>query len=66
MPSLSYFHRWDVIAMLAALAVVTGFELLGVFTDRYVTITYLCRTYIPKWALAAIWGWLGWHFIWRP
>jgi hypothetical protein len=59
------FHRWDIWAMLISLGVVLGFELLGVFTTRYVTITWLTTNYVPDWALAMIWGWLGWHFIWR-
>lgn len=64
--SLSTFHHWDIVAMLLSLGVVLGFEMLGIFTDRYVTITWLTRTYIPRWILAAVWGWLGWHFLIRP
>lgn len=64
--TLKMFYRWDVIAMLVSLAVVLGFELLGVFTTRYVTITFFVRTYFPKWFLSMVWGWLGWHFIFRP
>lgn len=56
------FPRWDLIAMCVALAVVFGFEMAGVFGKDYVTITYLVRTYLPKWVAAMIWGWLGWHF----
>lgn len=60
---LSRYVRWDLVAMLAALAVVFGFELLGVFTDRYVTITALVRLYVPRWARAMVCGWLLYHFV---
>jgi len=63
MTVLSKYVRWDVLAMLAALSVVFGFEMLGVFTERYVTITALVRAYVPKWARAMILGWLCYHFM---
>lgn len=62
---MNLFYRWDFIAMLVALSVVLGFEMLGVFTTRYVTITWLTTHYIPRWALSMVWGWMGWHFLWR-
>ena len=62
---LSNFHHWDVVAMCAALAVVFTFEMLGVFTDDYVTITALVRDYMPMWARAMILGWMCWHFMSR-
>jgi len=49
--------------MCAALAVVFTFEMLGVFTDRYVTITAIVRGVIPKWARAMLLGWLCYHFL---
>lgn len=61
--SLSKFTQWDVIALSVALAVVFGFEMLGVFTDRYVTITALVRATLPKWLRAMICGWLYYHFV---
>jgi uncharacterized membrane protein YozB (DUF420 family) len=51
------------IAMCLALAVVFGFEMLGVFTDRYVTITAIVRQTVPLWARAMILGWLCYHFM---
>ncbi|MGH9522719.1 MAG: hypothetical protein ACRD3E_09335 [Terriglobales bacterium] len=60
---MSRFIRWDVIAMAIALGVVFGFEMLGVFTDRYVTITAIVRAYVPKWACAMVCGWLFYHFV---
>lgn len=60
------FVRWDVIAILISIGVVLGFELLGVFTTRYVTITFLLRSYVPRWALAMVWGWLAYHFLFGP
>jgi uncharacterized membrane protein YozB (DUF420 family) len=51
------------IVMCLALAVVFGFEMLGVFTDRYVTITAVVRQTVPLWARAMILGWLCYHFM---
>ena len=48
--------------MCTALSVVFGFEMLGVFGDRYVTITALARTYIPLWLRSMILGWMVYHF----
>lgn len=61
--NLSDFSRWDVIAMCVALAVVFTFEMLGIFTLRYITITALVRAYMPMWARAMILGWLCYHFM---
>lgn len=60
---MSKYIRWDVIAMALSLAVVFGFEMLGVFTTRYVTITAIARTYVPTWARAMVCGWLFYHFV---
>lgn len=49
--------------MCAALAVVFAFEMLGVFTNNYVTITALVRDYTPMWLRAMILGWMCWHFM---
>lgn len=57
------YVRWDVIAMLTAMSVLFTFEMLGVFTDKYVTITELVRLYVPKWVRAMILGWLCYHFM---
>lgn len=62
MPLVKYV-RWDVSAMFAALLVVIVFEMMGVFTDRYITITALVRAYIPDWMKAMILGWLWYHFM---
>lgn len=63
MIDVSKYVRWDIVAMCAALAVVFAFEMLGVFTDRYVTITAIIRGTMPRWARAMILGWLCWHFL---
>lgn len=60
---MTQYVRWDVIALCAALAVVFVFEMLGVFTTRYVTITALVRQAVPLWARAMILGWLCYHFM---
>jgi hypothetical protein len=64
MVDVDLFRRWDVIAMCLAMAILFVLEMLGVFTDRYVTITAIVRS-VPRWALSMVWGWLGWHFLWR-
>ena len=61
--NLSIFSRWDVIAMCVALAVVFTFEMLGVFTTRYITITALVRGYMPLWVRAMVLGWMCYHFM---
>jgi membrane associated rhomboid family serine protease len=59
----SRFHHWDVVALLAAMAVVFGFEMLGIFNPNYCTITALVRAYFPRWLRAMLLGWLCWHFL---
>lgn len=59
----SKYLRWDLVAMCTALAVVFAFEMLGVYTDRYITITAIIRATIPRWARAMILGWLCYHFM---
>jgi hypothetical protein len=63
MIDLSKYVRWDLVLMCVALAVVFGFEMLGVFTDKYVTITAIVRETVPKWARAMVCGWLFYHFV---
>lgn len=57
------YVRWDLIVMSVALSVVFVFEMLGVFTARYVTITAIVRAYVPTWLRAMIGGWLYYHFV---
>lgn len=59
----NHFAHWDYIALCISMAVVFGFEMLGVFGKDYITITYLCRTYLPLWARGMIIGWLAVHFL---
>ena len=66
MTPLSSFHHWDVVALCAALAVVFGFEMLGVLTTHYITITAIVRTYMPFWMRAMILGWMCYHFMIQP
>ena len=61
--NLSIFSRWDVIVMCVALATVFTFEMLGVFTARYITITALVRGYMPLWTRAMVLGWMCYHFM---
>jgi hypothetical protein len=49
--------------MFVAICIVFTLEMLGVFGARYVTLTALVRTFIPKWLRAMILGWLCWHFL---
>ena len=51
--------------MALALGVVFVFELMGVFTARYITITAIVRWAVPRWARAMVLGWLCWHFLSR-
>lgn len=62
----SQFVRWDTVSITIAIAILVVLELLGVFNDRYVTITYLVRTFIPLPARAAIIGWMWYHFMQTP
>jgi hypothetical protein len=57
------YARWDFFAMISALSVVFVFEILGVCTNRYITVTAIVRYVIPKWARAMILGWLAYHFL---
>lgn len=60
---LSKYVRWDFIVMLVLFAVIFGFEMVGVFRERYITITEIICRYVPTWARAMVWGWLGYHFL---
>jgi hypothetical protein len=55
--------RWDYVAMCVAMGILFTLEMFGVFGKHYVTITFIIRTYMPIWARAMVWGWLGWHFL---
>jgi hypothetical protein len=55
--------RWDLVAMCVAMAILFALEMLGIFGYPNVTITAIVRL-TPKWMLAMVWGWLGWHFLW--
>lgn len=57
------FKRWDVVAMCVAMSIVFTLEMLGVFTNKYVTITAIVRGTVPRWARAMICGWLYYHFV---
>jgi hypothetical protein len=60
---IASFKHWDVVAISISMAVLIGFELLGVFTDKgYATITAMIKDFVPEWAQAMIWGWLFFHF----
>lgn len=61
--NLAPYLRWDVIAMCAALAIVFGFEMAGVFGSKYITITAIVRGVVPLWARAMFLGWLCYHFM---
>ena len=63
MLDFSKYVRWDMVAMCVALATVFSFELLGVFTDRYVTITAIVKQTVPLWVRAMLLGWMCWHFM---
>lgn len=60
---MNQYLRWDVVAMCVALAVVFVFEMVGVFTNNYITITALVRQFVPLWARAMVLGWLCYHFM---
>lgn len=57
------YTRWDVVAMCLAMSVLFTFEMLGVFTSHYITITAIVRAYVPKWLRAMLLGWLVYHFM---
>lgn len=52
--------------MCLALSVVFAFEMLGISSDQYVTITSLARAYLPLWLRSMILGWLVYHFTIAP
>lgn len=62
MVDVSLFRRGDVIAMCVAMGILFTLEMLGVFNDRYITITAIIRS-LPKWSRSMILGWLAYHFI---
>lgn len=64
--NLAQYIRWDMVAMCAALAVVFAFEMLSVFTLKYVTITAIIRQTMPMWLRAMILGWMFYHFMLAP
>lgn len=57
------YVRWDVVAICLAMAVLFTFEMLGVFTARYITITAIVKGTVPPWVRAMILGWLCYHFM---
>lgn len=61
--NLSPYFRWDIIAMCLAMAVLFGFEMAGVFGQKYITITAIVRGTVPMWARGMILGWLAVHFL---
>jgi hypothetical protein len=64
MIGLERYPHWDMVLMCIALAIVFGFEMLGVSQPgKYVTITSIVKQTCPKWVLAMVWGWLLYHFI---
>ena len=64
--ALGKYVHWDLVAMAVAMAVIFGFEMLGVFTDKYVTITAIIRATVPIGIRLLIWAWLGYHFLLAP
>ena len=57
------FTRWDLIVMCIVMALVFTFEMLGVFNARFVTITAICRSFVPRPLRAFICLWLFWHMV---
>lgn len=55
--------HWNLIVMFVLFGVMFGFEMLGVFSTHYVTITQIIKAAVPmpvRWMLIS---WLFWHFI---
>lgn len=49
--------------MCVALALVFGLEMVGVFNPNFVTITAICRSFIPRWLRFMVCLWLTWHMV---
>lgn len=62
MIGLSAFHHWDVVCMFVLMAAIFTFELLGVCSAHFVTITAIIREFIPLGWRVVILGWLVYHF----
>jgi ribose/xylose/arabinose/galactoside ABC-type transport system permease subunit len=59
----SGIRPWDLAVMLALLATIFAFEMLGVFNAHYVTLTQIIKTFIPMPVRIMIAAWLLWHFV---
>lgn len=57
------FPTWNLVAWCAWAAMFAVLETLGVKSDKYSTLTYLCIHAVPAPILAAFIGWLGYHFL---
>ena len=62
MIELSEFHHWDVVVMFVLFAAIFTFEMLGVCSSHFVTITAIIREFIPLGWRVVILGWLVYHF----
>jgi len=60
---LARYARWDTIAWLVLIAIGGVLEGLGVADRHLATFTSFVRSTVPVWARAALWGWLGYHFL---
>lgn len=61
--NFSQYIRADYIAMFIAMAILFVLEMMGVFGQKYVTITGIVRAYMPAWARAMVLGWMCYHFL---
>jgi len=57
------FKRWDLVLMCISLAAAFGMEMLGVFGRDFVTITAICRSFVPRWIRFLVCLWLMWHMV---
>lgn len=57
------YVRWDVILGIVLMGALAGWEFLGVFDSRFLTITAWIKSWMPMAIRIMIWAWLGWHFI---
>jgi hypothetical protein len=59
--------RWQLILWAVCIGLGMFLEIFAAIRGRkYVTFTYMVKKGAPRWAVAAVLGWLVWHFLIEP
>lgn len=58
-----HFPTWNLAAWVIWAAGFAVLETMGVKSNKYATLTYLCIHAVPAPILAAFCGWLAYHFL---